>query len=87
MLQNKKWVPYESATPNFEQKKTLEIKNVLASTPIFKKVGVSEQKLDSLLAYSSKYRKISIGKFLPADLSSLFKPQQLNPKKLGGKLG
>ena len=36
MLQNKKWVPYESATPNFE-KKTLEIKNVLASAPIFKK--------------------------------------------------
>jgi len=36
MHQNKKWVPYESATPNFEQK-TLEIKNVLASAPIFKK--------------------------------------------------
>jgi hypothetical protein len=36
MHQNKKWVPYESATPNFEQK-TLEIKNVLASASIFKK--------------------------------------------------
>jgi hypothetical protein len=64
-------------------KKTLEIQSVLAASPIFKKVGVSEQKLDSLLAYSSKYWKISIRKFLPTDLSSLFKPQQwLNPKKL-----
>jgi hypothetical protein len=36
MHQNKKWVPYESATPNFERK-TLEIKNMLAAAPIFKK--------------------------------------------------
>ena len=36
-------------------KKTLEIHSVLAASPIFKKVGVSEQKLDSPLAYSSKY--------------------------------
>ena len=87
MHQNKRWVPYESATPNFERQ-TWEIQSVLAASPIFKKVGVSEQKLDSLLAYSSKYQKISLGKFLPIDLSSLFKPQQqLNPKKLGGKHG
>jgi hypothetical protein len=69
-------------------KKTLEIHSVLAASPIFKKVGVSEQKLDSPLAYSSKYWKISLGKFLSIDLSSLFKLQQwLNPKKLGGKHG
>ena len=36
------------------------------------------------LVYSSKYWKITLGKFLPTDLSSLFKTQQwLNPKKLG----
>ena len=73
--------------PILSGKKTLEIQSVLAASPIFKKVGVSKQKLDSLLAYSSKYQKISLGKFLPIDLSSLFKPQQLNLKKLGGKHG
>ena len=39
---------------------------------------------DLPLAYSSKYWKITLGKFLPTDLSSLFKPQQwLSLKKLG----
>ena len=88
MLQNKKWVPYESATPNFERKKNIgDTECARRITHFQKKVGVSKQKLDSLLAYSSKYQKISLGKFLPIDLSSLFKPQQLNPKKLGGKHG
>jgi hypothetical protein len=44
-------------------------------------------KRDSPLAYSSKYWKITLGKFLPTDVSSLFKPQQrLSPKKLGANM-
>ena len=50
-------------------------------------LGVSEEKLDSPLAYSSKYIEITQGKFLSTDLSSLFKPQQrLNLKKLGANM-
>jgi len=55
--------------------------------PFSKRVGVSEQKLDSPLAYSSKHLKIPLVKVLPTGLLSLFKPQRLNPKKLGGKHG
>jgi hypothetical protein len=86
MHHNKKWVPSESTTPNFEWK-TLEIKSVLAATSIFKKSWSLWTKLDSPLAYSSKYWEMTIRKFLPTDLSSLFKPQQqLNPKKLGANM-
>jgi hypothetical protein len=42
----------------------------------------SEDKRDSPLAYSSKYWEITLVKFFPTDLSSLFKPQQwLSSKK------
>ena len=62
-------------------------KRARRSTHFPKELGVSEQKLDSPLAYSSKHLKIPLVKVLPTGLLSLFKPQQLNPKKLGGKHG
>jgi len=52
--------------------------------PFSRRVGVYKDKRGSPLAYLSKYWEITMVKFLPIDLSSLFKLQQwLIPKKLG----
>ena len=86
MLQNKRWVPYESATLNFEQKKTLEIKNVLASAPIFKKSWSLWTKAWLASSLLEQTLKKPLVKVFPTGLLFLFSLQQwLNPKKLGGK--
>ena len=79
MHPNKKWVPYESATPNFEQK-TLEIKNVLASAPIFKKSWSLWTK--AWLASSLLEQKL-----IPSNWPIIFvqTPTITQPKETGGQ--
>lgn len=79
MLQNKKWVSYESTTPNFERK-TWEIKNVLVAALIFKKSWSLWTK--AWLASSLLEQKL-----IPSNWPIIFvqPQQQLNLKKLGGK--
>ena len=79
MHPNKKWVPYESTTPNFERK-TWEIKNVLVAALIFKKSWSLWTK--AWLASSLLEQKL-----IPSNWPIIFvqPQQQLNPKKLGGK--
>jgi hypothetical protein len=68
-------------------KKTLEIKNVLASAPIFKKSWSLWTKARLASSLLEQTLKNTFGEG-PSNRSAIFvKPQRLNPKKLGGKHG
>jgi len=63
------------------------MKSVPAVTSIFKKSWSFWRHVWLASSYSSKYWKITLGKFLPTDLTSLFKIQQrLSSKKLGANM-
>jgi len=79
MHQNKRWVPYESATPNFERK-TWEIKNVLLAALIFKKSWSLWTK--AWLASSLLEQKL-----IPSNWPIIFvqTPTTTQPKETGGQ--
>jgi hypothetical protein len=79
MHQNKRWVPYEFATPNFEQK-TWEIKNVLVAALIFKKSW-------SLWTKAWLASRLLEQKLIPSNWPIIFvqTPTTTQPKETGGQ--
>jgi hypothetical protein len=85
MHPNKKWVPYESATPNFERK-TWEIKNVLVAALILEKSWSLWTKAWLASSLLEQTLKNTSGEG-PSNRSAIFvqPPTTTQPKETGGQ--